>query len=165
MVGWERERVLARASEHAPQLLPDSTGSCQIFSDREGAPALGVIFMRYLFGSIVVAALLLTGPALAETDWSTYGDFSATRCEDGKTIADMTESAKGLKYDNGRPVFSFVSGLKVISSKTVRATRNTLICQVRISVVHDGSRHTYSGRHTVKLFSGGRWTTAFKADN
>jgi hypothetical protein len=120
--------------------------------------------MQYLFGSIAVAAILLSGPALAETDWSAYGDFSSTRCEDSRTIADMTESAKGLKYADGRPVFSYVSGLKVISSKTVRATRNTLTCLVRISVVHDGSRHTYSGRHTVRLFSGGRWTTSFQAN-
>lgn len=121
--------------------------------------------MRHLFGSIVVAAALLAGPAAAETDWSVYGDFSSTRCEDSKTIADMTESAKGLKYADGRPVFSYVGGLKVISSKTVRATRDTLACLVRISVVHDGSRHTYTGRHTVKLFSSGRWTTSFKANN
>ena len=121
--------------------------------------------MRYLLGSIVVAAMLLSGPAVAETNWSAYGDLSGLRCEDSETIAAMAESAKGLKYADGRPVFSYVSGLKLISSKTVRATRNTLICLVRVSVVHNGSRHIYAGRHTVKLFSDGRWTTTFQPNN
>ena len=44
---------------------------------------------------------------------------------------------------------------------TVRATADTLICQLRLSYVYRGSRQTQSGRLTIQLFSGDRFHAEF----
>jgi hypothetical protein len=117
--------------------------------------------MRRAFLSITLAALLAL-PATAETDWAKYTSFASTRCEDAATIADILESLKGLTFnDSGRPTFGNASNVKVIQSRTVRATSDTLVCQLRMQTFEGGVTQNYNSRHTVKLFSGGRWTTHF----
>ena len=111
--------------------------------------------------SIAITTLLAL-PATAETDWAKYGSFASTRCEDEQTIADILESLEGLTFnDSGRPTFGNASNVKVIQSRTVRATSDTLICQLRMQTFEGGVTQNYNSRHTVKLFSGGRWTTHF----
>lgn len=122
--------------------------------------------MLRLLGSTIVAAAFLVAPAAAETNWSAYGNFSSVRCEDAKTIADIKESAKGLKFnEGGGRVFVSVSNVKIISSTTVRATANMLVCQLRVRIVEGGGVRTFSGRHTVQIYDNGRWRTSFQPNS
>ena len=121
--------------------------------------------MLRLFAPIIVAAALLATPAAAATDWGAYGNLSNVKCEDARTIAAIMESAKGLKFANGRRVFNEVSNVKIITSRTVRATRNELVCQLKVRLVDGGAFRTITGRHTVHVYDDGRWRTKFQPNN
>ena len=107
------------------------------------------------------ALALCAAPAIAaqQFDWSTYKSFANTRCEAPKTIADMKQSAKGLRYNDGSYVFPAASLLKVLGVKTIRATANTLACRVKVSVEYAGSARTITGTYTVHIFPNGDWNT------
>lgn len=110
--------------------------------------------MKRLF-AIFAATLLLASPALARTDWAKYKTFTNTRCENSKTVADMIETAKEF------PIFHDLSRLKVLESKTVRATANTLACRVRLTVVYRGGNMFARGLYTIHIFPNGQWNANF----
>lgn len=118
--------------------------------------------LRY-FGAIAVATTLLLSPAVAETDWAKYGTFAKTRCEDPKTIADIKESTKGLQFnDGGGRAFAMASNVKIIRSKTIKATANMLVCQLTMRTIEAGQPYMYSARHTVWIEPNGQWRTLFQ---
>jgi hypothetical protein len=118
--------------------------------------------MLRLSGLIAVATLLLAAPALAETDWSKYGSFATTRCEDAGTIADIKESLKGLKFnDGGGATFGSASQVRIARSATVKATRNVLICKLTMRTVEGGKDFSYNARFTVTL-NGNQWRTLYQ---
>ncbi len=99
---------------------------------------------------------------MAEVDWTRYGSFKSTRCDDPKTIADILESAKGLRFDNGGGrTLRGTNGIKITRAETIRATADKLVCQLRFSLVYRGTRQTMSGRYTIQIYSDGRWRTTF----
>jgi hypothetical protein len=122
---------------------------------------LGETMLR-LFVTIGLAVLSVT-PAVAGTDWTKYGSFTGVRCEDAKTIADIEEAAKELRFDDtGEYVSAKEGNLKVLKSTTVAATADRLVCNLRVRTYYDGSTQTYRGRYTVRLYPDGRWTTHFQ---
>lgn len=119
--------------------------------------------MLRLFAPIIVAAALFATPAAAETDWAAYGSFKSTRCEDAKTIADIRESIKGLTFnDGGGRAFAMASSVKVLQSRTVKATANTLVCLMKFRTIEAGATYVYSARHTVWIEPDGQWRTLFQ---
>ena len=118
--------------------------------------------MLRFFVSIVVFNLMIAS-AMAETDWTSYGSFASTRCEDAKTIADIKESIKGLSFNDGSgATFANAGNVTIVSSTTVRAASDTLVCKLRMQTREDGQTQIYSARHTVKLYPDGRWTTQYQ---
>jgi hypothetical protein len=92
--------------------------------------------MPRTLASLVVAATLLATPAVAETDWTKYGSFANTRCENKSTIADTRESIKGLRFDDGgAQTFGTASSIRIVGSKTVSATTGKLVCQVSFRTI------------------------------
>jgi hypothetical protein len=119
--------------------------------------------MLRFIGAVAAAGLLLLGPAVAEADWSSYGSFKSTRCEDAKTIADIKESMQGLEFnDGGGRAFRMASSVKISKSRTIKATANMLVCQLSLRTVEAGQNHVYNARHTVWLEPGGKWRTLFQ---
>jgi hypothetical protein len=98
---------------------------------------------------------VFTAPAAAVTDCGRHKTFVGTHCEAAKTIADMSQAAKGF------PIFHNVSNLKVLSSRTIRATANSLACRVQLTLVYGGDPQTVSGTFSVHIFPNGRWTDNF----
>jgi hypothetical protein len=96
------------------------------------------------------ALTLLAAPAFADDVWSSYKDFTHTRCEAPKTIADMKEAAKAI------PGFNALFRLKVLSSTTVRATPRVLACRVRFTAIYKDGPHLFSGRYTIDLLANGK---------
>lgn len=116
--------------------------------------------MRLLTGALL--ALCLPTPALAETDWAAYGSFKATRCEDRQTIADIRESIKGLKFnDGGGSTFALASSIQITRSRTLSATDKVLVCLLSFRTIEAGETLTYNARHTVWIEPGGNWRTEF----
>lgn len=119
--------------------------------------------MLRFIGAFAVAGLFLLSPAVAETDWSSYGSFKSTRCEDARTIADIKESLKGLEFnDGGGRAFRLASSVRIGKSRTIKATANMLVCQLSLRTVEAGQTQIYNARHTVWLEPGGKWRTLFQ---
>jgi len=113
--------------------------------------------------AVPFAALLLTlAPASAETDWSKYGSFVSTRCEDRATIADLLEALKGLTFnDGGGKTFANASKVEITSSVTLRATDRLLDCRLRIEALEGNRSNTYNARYVIRIYPDGRWNTQF----
>ncbi len=119
--------------------------------------------MLRFIGAFAAAGLLLLSPVVAETDWSRYGSFKSTRCEDAKTIADIKESLKGLEFnEGGGRAFRLASSVKISKSRTLKATANMLVCQLSLRTVEAGETTIYNARHTVWLEPNGQWRTQFQ---
>ena len=119
--------------------------------------------MPRTLAAIVVATTLLATPAVAETDWAKYGSFAKTRCEDKSTIADIRESIKGLRFDDGgAQTFGTASSIRITGAKTVSASKGKLVCQVSFRTIESGDTFTYTARHTVWLEPNGDWRTHFQ---
>ena len=117
--------------------------------------------LRFVAALAVTTALL--SPAYAETDWTSYGSFSNTRCEDPKTIADIRESTKGLQFnDGGGRAFALASNVKITKSRTIKATATMLVCQLTMRTIEAGAPNLYNARHTVWLEPNGQWRTLFQ---
>lgn len=118
--------------------------------------------MPRTLAAIVVALSLLATPAVAETDWAKYGSFANTRCEDKSTIADIRESIKGLRFDDGGgATFGTASSIRIVGSKTVSASKGKLVCLVKFVTIEAGDTYNYTARHTVWLEPNGAWRTSF----
>jgi hypothetical protein len=118
--------------------------------------------MRLGLAFVVIAATLAT-PAYAETDWGKYKTFTKTRCEDKATIADIRESLKGLKFDDGgNSTFGTASKITIVSSKTVKATAGQLVCLLKMQTIEAGDTYIYSARHTVWIEPDGAWRTKYQ---
>lgn len=118
--------------------------------------------MLRLTGLAAAITALLLSPALAETDWNTYRDFSKTRCEDAKTIADIKESLKSLKFnDGGGSTFGGASNVRIAASKTVKASKNILVCRLTMRTIEGGNNLSYNSRFTVTL-DGPNWRTLYQ---
>ena len=114
-----------------------------------------------------VAAALIAGaafatPAAAETDWAKYKSFKGVRCEDKSTIADIRESIKGLRFDDGGgATFGLASSIRITRSRTLSATDTVLVCLLSFRTIEAGDTLTYNARHTVWLEPGNNWRTQF----
>jgi hypothetical protein len=119
--------------------------------------------MLKIIAPAVIASALLVAPAHAETDWGTYKSFANTRCEDDKTIADIKESLKGLKFnDGGGATFGSASKVRIVKSQTVQAATNKLVCQLSMRTMEAGQTYSYRSRFTVTTKSDGSWRTLYQ---
>jgi hypothetical protein len=112
-----------------------------------------------IIASILVAAALLATPATA--GWAGHDSFKGVSCEDEDVMAAMYAGAKDMRFDNGRRALAGANGLKIRSAKTIEASADKLVCQLRISFVHRGTTQKQTGRLTIRLFPGDRWTASF----
>ena len=117
-------------------------------------------------GSTVLAALAgaaLATPAAAETDWAKYKTFVGVKCEDKATIADIRESIKGLRFDDGGgQTFGTASSIRITGAKTVSASKGKLVCLVGFRTIEAGETYVYTARHTVWVNPDGSWRTHFQ---
>lgn len=112
-----------------------------------------------IIASIFVALALSASPAFAS--WAGHDTFKGVKCDDADVVKAMLAGAPHMKFANGGRAMAGMNGLKITSAKTVKATADTLICQLRLSYVYRGSRQTQSGRLTIQLFSGDRFHAEF----
>lgn len=119
--------------------------------------------MKTVFAAFALL-VLSSSVAWAETDWSgIYRSFVGVRCEDPKTMAELLEAAKGLKFnDGGGATWAKTSDLRLARAETVGATANKLMCRVRFEYINRGSRKSQTGRYTIQIYNDGRWTTYFR---
>lgn len=114
-------------------------------------------------GLAAATTALLLSPAFAETDWGAYKSFAATRCEDPATIADIKESLKALRFnDGGAPTFGTASSVKIARAKTIKATASTLVCQLTMRTIEAGTPYSYRTRFTVTTKPDGSWRTLYQ---
>lgn len=113
-----------------------------------------------ILASILVAASLLATPASA--GWAGHDSFKGVNCDDDDVMAAIYAGAKDMRFDNGRSAMAGVNGLRIRSAKTVQATADKLVCQLRISFIFGGTTQRQTGRLTIQLFPGDRWTASFK---
>lgn len=113
----------------------------------------------------ISAALVLVFPAQAAMDWTKYGSFANVRCEEPRFIADMKEAAKSFRDDaTGVPLSQAVSDLKLISTHTLRATNDTLLCFLAVQYTQRGKVRNIHGRF-IASFANGRSSTRFQPGN
>lgn len=111
------------------------------------------------FASILVAAVLSATPAMA--GWAGHDSFVGVKCDDEDVMAAMYAGAKDMRTANGRRAMAGMNGFKIRSAKTIEATADKLICQLRISAIHRGTTQTQTGRLIIQLFPGDRWHASF----
>jgi hypothetical protein len=119
--------------------------------------------MFRLTSLIAVATALLLSPAIAGTDWSKYGSFAKTRCEDKATIADLKASLDDLTFnEGGGRSFGTASKVTIASSKTVRATAGILVCKLSMRTIEAGNNYSYNARYTITIKPDGSWKTLYQ---
>ena len=111
--------------------------------------------LRLALVPVLVTAMSFLSPALGAGSNNERLDFRGIDCSDPRVSEIIIEQAKAMKFDNGRLFASVVSNLKVTSAETVRATKDTLACRVRLRMVFSGSTHSYRALFTMRQFGGG----------
>ncbi len=99
------------------------------------------------FTLVVIFVFLSLGQAFAAADLSKW------RCEDPALIKVLDEKVRTSVVDGGRAVSSYGTFLeKIVSSKTVSAARNKLICDLRLRIKANGATRTVRARQTIQQF-------------
>jgi len=101
--------------------------------------------------------LILSSLAIcAVTSGALGANLGAVNCSDPQMVEIMEKNSKSARID-GSPAFSygFHTG-KILSSKTLLATKNKLVCGITIKITQGGSTQNLRLTYTFEQFANGK---------